>query len=63
MEKGINNKSKKESINSQKYDLEERTALFGERIIEFCKNIPKNIITNELEPISKLRIRFKIKAE
>ena len=26
------------------YDLEERTARFGEDIIEFCKKVPKNII-------------------
>ncbi len=28
-----------------KYDLEERTAKFGEDIIEFCKKVPKNPIT------------------
>ena len=28
-----------------KYDLEERTAKFGEDIIEFVKKIPKNVIT------------------
>jgi len=27
------------------YDLEERTAEFGESIIEFAKKIPKNVIT------------------
>lgn len=27
------------------YDLEERTAKFGEEIIEFAKKLPKNIIT------------------
>ena len=27
------------------YDLEERTAKFGENIINFCKKIPKNVIT------------------
>lgn len=32
---------KKEKI----YDLEERTAKFGEDIIEFAKKIPKNVIT------------------
>ena len=26
------------------YDLEERTAKFGEDIIEFCKKIPKTVI-------------------
>jgi four helix bundle protein len=30
------------------FDLEERTAKFGENIILFCKKIPKNIITNPL---------------
>ena len=28
-----------------KYDLEERTAKFGENIIDFAKTLPKNIIT------------------
>ena len=28
-----------------KYDLEERTAKFGEDIIEFAKKVPKNVIT------------------
>jgi four helix bundle protein len=28
-----------------KYDLEERTAKFGEEIIEFAKAIPKNTVT------------------
>lgn len=27
------------------YDLEERTAKFGEAIIEFAKKIPKNVVT------------------
>ena len=30
------------------YDLEERTAKFGEGIIEFVKELPKNVITNPL---------------
>ena len=30
---------------SNKYSLEERTARFGEEIIEFCQKIPKNMIT------------------
>ncbi len=29
----------------KKYDLEERTAKFGEDIIEFAKKVPKNVIT------------------
>jgi len=32
------------NINS-KYDLEERTAKFGENIIKFSKQIPKNTVT------------------
>ena len=28
-----------------KYDLEERTAVFSENIIELCKKVPKNTIT------------------
>jgi four helix bundle protein len=31
-----------------KYDLEERTARFGEEIIMFCKKIPQGIITSPL---------------
>lgn len=31
-----------------KYDLEERTAKFGENIIKFCHKLPKGIITNPL---------------
>jgi hypothetical protein len=30
------------------YDLEERTARFGEDIIEFAKKIPKNPVTISL---------------
>lgn len=30
---------------NNKYDLEERTALFAEAIIELCKKAPKTIIT------------------
>ncbi|MEA3431393.1 MAG: hypothetical protein U9R01_01760 [candidate division WOR-3 bacterium] len=29
----------------KKYDLEERTAKFGENIIKFAKKVPKNAIT------------------
>lgn len=32
-------------IQSNKYDLEERTALFSEAIIKFCKKAPKDITT------------------
>lgn len=34
--------------NSHTYDLEERTAKFGEAVIRFCKGIPRNVITNPL---------------
>ena len=36
--------------NSKKYDLEERTAKFGEDIIEFAKKIPVNEVTKRLIP-------------
>ncbi|MDE2001623.1 MAG: four helix bundle protein [Patescibacteria group bacterium] len=32
----------------KRFDLEERTARFGEDIIDFCKEIPKSTITNPL---------------
>ncbi len=32
----------------KKYDLEERTAKFGEQVILFCKSLPKNTITTPL---------------
>ena len=35
---------------SKKYDLEERTAKFGENIIKFCKKIKINKITERLIP-------------
>lgn len=37
----MSNNEKQEKI----YDLEERTAKFGESIIEFAKRIPKDVIT------------------
>jgi len=33
---------------SSKYNLEERTAKFGENIIKFCNKLPKNVITSPL---------------
>ena len=33
---------------SRRYDLEERTALFGETVIRFCKSIPHGPVTNRL---------------
>ena len=38
-----------QNTNSQKvYDLEERTGLFGENIIDFAKTLPHDRINNEL---------------
>lgn len=34
--------------NDKKYDLEERTAKFGENIIKFCKKISRNPVTDPL---------------
>ncbi len=34
-----------QSSNDKKYDLEERTQVFGELIIDFVKTLPKNSIT------------------
>jgi len=35
---------------NKKYDLEERTALFAERVRNFCLKLPKNIVNNEYIP-------------
>ena len=32
----------------KKYDLEERTAKFGENVISFCKSLPHNTINKPL---------------
>ncbi|PIR93800.1 four helix bundle protein [Candidatus Falkowbacteria bacterium CG10_big_fil_rev_8_21_14_0_10_39_11] len=42
--------SNKEKNNSRKYDLEERTASFGEQIIKLAKIIPYNPVTQRLIP-------------
>lgn len=34
--------------NDKNFDLEERTAVFGERVIDFAKEVPKNEITRPL---------------
>ena len=41
-------KQGKKKPNEKKYDLEERTAVFGERIIDFVKTLPDNIVNREL---------------
>lgn len=43
-----------ESTHKHNYDLEERTALFGERIIDLCKETPRNDIVT---PIIKQLVR------
>ncbi|MEA3322888.1 MAG: four helix bundle protein [Patescibacteria group bacterium] len=35
-------------MSAENFDLEERTAKFGENVIEFCKTVEKNAITNSL---------------
>ncbi len=35
-------------IRNPKYDLEERTAKFGEDIIKFCKKVPRGPLTDPL---------------
>ncbi len=42
--------TKPENKEDKPYDLEERTALFGESIIEFAKKIPVNPVTTRLIP-------------
>ncbi|MBI1982018.1 MAG: four helix bundle protein [Candidatus Levybacteria bacterium] len=39
------NKFSNNNSNNKKYDLEERTAEFGEKVIELCKKAPKNAVT------------------
>lgn len=38
-------------VNDKKpYDLEERTALYAERVRDFCLKLPKNVVNNEYVP-------------
>ena len=37
-----------DKTHEKKWDLEERTAKFGEDIIKFCKKVPRNPITTPL---------------
>ena len=46
--KNIKYTNQTQKSNNKNFDLEERTAIFGENIIEFCTSIPSNIITNPL---------------
>lgn len=36
------------NLNIKKYDLEERTAKFGEDTIQFCRKVPRGPITDPL---------------
>ncbi len=40
-----NDDAKKDEDKERKYDLEERTARFGEAIIAFAKKVPRNVVT------------------
>ena len=44
------NRMSNSAISNKKYDLEERTARFGESIIEFCQKLPRNEITQRIIP-------------
>lgn len=33
---------------NKKYDLEERTAKFSEKLVELCKKVPKNVVTSPI---------------
>ena len=39
---------REEPSDSRAYDLEERTARFGEAVIDFAKTIPQNAVTNRI---------------
>src|SRR6266478_1108615 len=43
-----NGELREEPARSKPYDLEERTAQFGEAIIRFAKNIPRGPVNNRL---------------
>jgi four helix bundle protein len=45
---GSSNIVREEPSGSSKYDLEERTARFGEALIDFAKTVPQNPVTNRL---------------
>lgn len=40
--------SSKPQGQKRRYDLEERTAAFSERVIDFCKQLPQNTITRPI---------------
>ena len=40
--------SNDQDSNSKKYDLEERTAKFGEEVIKFCRDLSRNELTRRI---------------
>jgi four helix bundle protein len=46
----LNLESRRVMSDAPKFDLEERTAKFGEAVIEFAKKIPVNLISTPLIP-------------
>lgn len=34
--------------NREKFDLEERTAVFGEKVVDLCKKVPKGTVTTPI---------------
>lgn len=45
---GQGEESKERKDEKKRFDLEERTAIFGEKIIDFVKSLPNNVINEEL---------------
>lgn len=48
MTNGLISNNQKNLNKNKKWDLEERTAKFGEEIIKLCKDMPKNEITRPI---------------
>lgn len=46
----MNNSERDDGTKDKPFDLEDRTALFGETIIAFAKRIPVNLVTQPLIP-------------
>jgi len=40
--------SNEQNLNGKKYDLEERTAKFGEDVIRFCREMPRSELTRRI---------------
>ncbi|HET6994595.1 MAG TPA: four helix bundle protein [Chitinophagaceae bacterium] len=50
LEEESDGKAQNDREGSKKYDLEERTALFAERVRDFCLKLPKNAANAEYVP-------------